>query len=275
MNRHSPEQPIEIEPQAESVDFDKCQIERVLEAYQQGKQVEWESFSPYLADHNMTTGQLLTGDKLTNTDAIGIAIAQKMRKTFPDARMISLYDEYNSDMSDSTDERGRPTPDGEQIEFPDEVKKAFRDNIQHFLQEQGILQDSDKEGENFLLVSESSKIEQAQTLVDELEAIGQIKHEPNGAIYFDNGQESFPLKTKSGRWLCEALDASAFLDAQNRKITHLVILPKTFQEQQDRVWAMLKELGHQPNNYHNIFFDPAADPDHIATQIQEYISQAQ
>jgi len=50
MNRHSPEQPIEIEPQAESVDFDKCQIERVLEAYQQGKQVEWESFSPYLAE---------------------------------------------------------------------------------------------------------------------------------------------------------------------------------------------------------------------------------
>jgi hypothetical protein len=75
--------------------------------------------------------------------------------------------------------------------------------------------------------------------------------------------------------MCEALDASAFLDPKNLEITHLVILPEHFQKQQDRVWEILRALGHSPENYHNVYYPADADPETVKSDLLEYIDQVE
>ncbi|MEI8092000.1 MAG: hypothetical protein WCG98_07555 [bacterium] len=50
------------------------------------------------------------------------------------------------------------------------------------------------------------------------------------------------LRKQNGHWMCEALDASSYIKPENLNITHLVILPTNFKEQQDKVWEMLRVL---------------------------------
>ncbi len=261
------------ELQAE-VDFSKCQMYEIIKAYQEGRTVEFESFSPYLADYNTKTGEIWE-DKLTKTDTIGIAIAKMLKNKFPNAQMVSLYDEYNSEMPYATDIRGRPKP-GPQIEFPEAVKLNFRNNIEQLLKNKGVIEGEGKEKGNYLFVSESSKIKDAEELVKRLEDVGKITRDGQ-AIYFINSEaenpdyRKIPLRTKNGRWLCEALDASSYLDPKNLEITHLVILPNVFKEEQDKVWEILRVLGIKPTNYHNIFFDENLPPDEVVNTIEEEI----
>jgi hypothetical protein len=79
---------------------------------------------------------------------------------------------------------------------------------------------------------------------------------------------SFYLRTKDGRWLCEALDASTFLKAENRRITHIVVLPEYMKEQQDKVWEILRVLHIAPHKYHNIFYDKTLPAEHIRHAIE-------
>ncbi|MFA6553122.1 MAG: hypothetical protein WCT27_01730 [Patescibacteria group bacterium] len=304
-----------------SIDFDKCQMDKVVDAYLKGVQLEWESYSPYLSDHKLSTGELLK-DNLPQVEKIGVAIGKYLREKFDKARMISLYDEYNTDMPDTMDAYGQPVDikrthrgtDGEltlempgkesadsrrqkmiqksgevagefrQISLSDEVKAAFRNNIKEFLVEQGVIKPQDKEEDSYLLVSESSKTETAPELI---KALYEHNHElvkgPGVSEIITGGQtqdktitfkDEFTLRSKEGRWMCEALDASAFLDPENRKITHLVILPEHFKSQQDRVWTMLNSMGFQAENYHNIYFGGKSDPDWVVNKIAEKIEQA-
>jgi len=252
------------------VDFLDCQIENVIEDYKAGHPVEWESWSPYLADHNMATSELLEKN-MPNVDLIGIEIAKMLKEKFPKARTISLYDEYNSNIPDSANFYGKPVIADKQLAFPEEVKRNFKRSVERCLKNQGVIKQGEKEGKNYLLVSESSKTEKAQELVDRLKTKGMIEEGEGGEISFKKGEKSFTLRTKSGRWMCEALDASAFLDPTNLETTHLVILPEHFKQQQDRVWVILRSLGFEPTRYHNIFFDEKGDPKEIADEIRKKI----
>ncbi len=261
----------------EGVDFSRCQMNKFVEDYKAGKRVEFESFSPYLADYNSATGEVWE-DKLAPSDAVGVAIAKMLREQFPRARMISLYDEYNTDMPSTADARGIPTPDGPQIEFSSAAKNRFRTDIEGLLRKKAVLKDGDIERKNYLFVSESEKIKDAEDLVKEL-AKGKHIRRDGQAIYFENPNAENPmyqevlLRTKNGRWLCEALDASSYLKSENLEITHLVILPEHFKRQQDKVWEILRVLGIKPLNYHNIFFDEAKPPEKVVKMIEEEIKK--
>jgi len=263
------------------VNFSRCQIAEIVKARDAGEKIEFESISQYLSDHNTVTGELLKNN-LRNDEKIGIAIAKKLRTILPAARIISLYDEYNSDMPDSENAYGAPTMDESDspaaddlirpIEFSDSAKKNFRKGIESLYREEKIISDTDVEGINYLFVSESEKIKDAEILVGKLKAQGYIK-ETGGEIIFFNPDAENPdykeitLRKANGHWLCAALDASTYLKTENRSIMHLVVLPDTFKEQQDKVWEILRVLDIHPTNYHNIFFDPTADPEVVAETI--------
>ena len=261
----------------EGVDFSRCQMNKFVEDYKQGRRSEFESFSPYLSDYNTATGEVWT-DKLAASDETGIAIAKIMRNKFPQARMISLYDEYNTDMPDTADARGVPLQDGPQMEFSLEAKGRFRKDIEELLRKKDVLKEGDVEGKNYLFISESEKIKDAEELVARLEEKGYVRRDGR-AIYFYNPSAENPmyqeitLRTKNGRWLCEALDASSYIKRENLGITHLVILPDHFKKQQDKVWEVLRVLGIEPLNYHNIFFNEKEDSEKVARVIRQEIEK--
>jgi hypothetical protein len=256
----------------EFIDFVKCQVGLVVDAYKSGRPVEFESFSPYLADYNTRTGEIWK-DKLINEDKIGLAIAKVLHERFPRARAISLYDEYNS---------GQGVPTGSevgQIPFKENAKIGFRDNVLKLMKESGAIGDTDKEGENFLLISESSKTVEAEKLVERLDEAGHIQREGQKIYFVNEGAENpqykrIILRTGTGRWLCEALDASTYLKPENLEITHLVVLSKDFVAQQDKVWEILRVLGIRPTHYHNIFYDKSLDPSVVAEIVDDEIKKA-
>ena len=188
-----------------SMDFSKAQLDQFASAYRAGTKVEFESFSPYVADHDLAHGDIQTGG-LTNEERIGLEIAKVLRELLPEARMISLYDEYNTNMPDAELANGRPI-EGKQISLPEDVRENFKTTIQKLLGEEGIAREDD------LLISESSKAEAASELTEKLRDKGLVT-ERDGALYFQNPNPENPdyaevlLRNKSGRWMCEALDAS-------------------------------------------------------------------
>ena len=293
----------------DGVNFSKCQMGNIAKAYKENKKVEWESLSPYLSDYNTVTGEMWS-DNLTEEDIIGLELAKLLKHEFPKARMISLYDEYNSNLADSETVMGAPTeydnssygverwaykndkgnkkglykPIGEnikeaaQLDFPPKVKENFRLSLEGLFRKNGIIDENDESGKNYLLVSESSKTKNAEELVLALENKGKIKIDGK-AIYFVNPKAENPelteitLRTKNGRWLCPALDASAFISPENTEITHLVILKNEFRKQQDQVWEILHSLGIEPTNYHNIFYDEKQSPEKVVQAIREEVEK--
>lgn len=274
-------QSLEQEAVREGVDFSKCQFSDLFEA---GLPVEFECFSPYLSDYNLATGEIWQ-DKLTNTDKIGLALAKMLRQKFPAARMICLYDEYNTEMPDTADMYGRPSrqdrdragdlikdskgnmKDASQIKLSNDIKLAFKSNIEKLLPD-----------DNKLLISESEKIKDAEVLVEKLDQAGFIKKDGQ-AIYFINQNAENPLfreitlRAPNGHWMCEALDSSSYIKPENIKINHLVILPNHFKVQQDKVWEILRCLGVQSSHYHNIFYEENNDPGTVTRVIREEIEK--
>jgi hypothetical protein len=261
----------------EGVNFSRCQMDKVIAAYASGKPVEFETFSPYLADYGMATGEIWENN-LIKADTIGLGIGKMLRENFSNARVISLYDEYNSNVPDSSDIYGKPVTDGAQLAFAPEAKESFKKNVELVMRNNGIIREGDTEGKNFLLLSESSKAKDAEALVQKLEALGKIKRDGEEIIFKNPDAENpeyaeITLKTKNGRWLCETLDASTYLKPENVEITHLVILPNHFKKQQDKVWEILRILGIETTNYHNIFFDENTSPEAAVRVIQEEIER--
>jgi len=258
------------------VNFSRCQMDKVLKEYNSGRTLEIDCFSPYLADYNLASGEIWD-DKMTNTDKIALETAKAVRSEFPKGRIISLYDEYNTDMPDSENIFGTPVVGGSQIILDDNVKEKFKLEVERVLRKEEIIKESDKEGENYILISESEKIKDAENLVQLLENKGNIRRDGE-AIYFVNLDSENPnyseiiLRTKNGRWMCPALDASSFLKPENLDIVHLVILPNHFKIQQDQVWEILRVLGISGENYHNIFYDEQSDPQIVRNTIVEEIN---
>ncbi|MFA6098979.1 MAG: hypothetical protein WCV50_05565 [Patescibacteria group bacterium] len=255
-----------------SMDFSKIQIDEILKAHNTGQPIEFESFSPYIADHDLAHGDIRSGG-LTNEEQIGLQISKTLREQLPEARMVSLYDEYNTNVPDSADPSGRPMSDGKQVGLPDDVKNNFKQGIIRVLRENNLSRDDD------LLISESSKIKAAHTLEQRLREHGLV-FERDGAVYFRNPNPENPayaevlLRSKNGRWMCEALDASTYLDPKNLDITHIVALSNHFKPQQDKVWEILRSLGIQNRNYHNIFYDETLPPEAVAEVIREKFIRA-
>jgi len=286
------------EQEASVVDFEKAQLDDYVEAYRSGANVEFEAFSPYIADHDLSQGKI-DQENLTNAEIIGIEVTKLLRRKFPDARMISLYDEYNTFMPDSSLEKstegelsekaGMPTEEvtdeqgnivhgktARQLRLDAGVKEKFRQSVQKVLEDQGAIDpENDVEGEDYLLVSEAAKVADAEVLVKVLEEQRpELISRDGQAITFkkEDGQE-ITLRNKSGDWRCEALDASSYIKPENKDITHLVVLSENFRDQQDNVWAVLKSLGIEPTNYHNIYFPEDSDPREVAQAIESEIDK--
>ncbi|EKD43515.1 MAG: hypothetical protein ACD_72C00244G0005 [uncultured bacterium] len=282
----------------EGVNFSKCQMDKVVDAYKKGKKVEFEAIGPYLSDYNMVTGEMWQ-EKLTKADMIGLAISKLLRSKFPKARLISLLDEYNTILPDSSDFYGKPTKlfdeKNNEISLPllsisDEVKINFRNSLEQLFRQNGIIKEADKDGEDYLLVSESAKADVAQNLVEKLDKIGKIKRDGQKIDFVNPDAENIAyreinLRKSSGRWSCTALDAASYLDEKNLEITHLIILPNSYieqkngviinesEEQQDEVWEILRTLGVKPTNYHNIFYDEDVPVEKVVKVIQDEIEK--
>jgi hypothetical protein len=109
------------------------------------------------------------------------------------------------------------------------------------------------------MISESSKVPDAQRLVSLLETKGHIQRKGEEIVFVNNLAENplhhrIHLRNSKGKWLCEALDAATFLKDENLQILHIVALPDYMKNQQDKVWEILRVLGISSHCYYNIFY---------------------
>ena len=128
------------------------------------------------------------------------------------------------------------------------------------------------------MISESEKIKDALVLVNRLEEEGHIERNGEEIFFINESAENadfkrIKLRNRHGKWLCEALDAATYLNPENLRITHLVVLPNEFKKQQDKVWEILRVLGIKPDNYHNIFFDSDMNPQEVVQGIKQEIER--
>jgi hypothetical protein len=234
-----------------------------------GAPIEYETLGPYLSSY-IHVGGRMTQDNLIPEDAIGLALAVTFRKLLPHGMPVSLVDEYNGALW-SADAAAR---DDQQPSFSAATKRDFMDSMVQLFKDAGALAVDATEDKDYLLLPESAKIEAAEKLVKKLEASGNVARGEGDELLFVNEHaenplhRSFHLRTKRGRWLCEALDASSFLEPHNRHITHIVVLPEYMKEQQDKVWEILRVLGIAPSKYHNIFYDKSLPAAHIQQAIE-------
>lgn len=245
----------------DGVNFSRMQIPTILSQYAEGSRIEFETLGPYLSNYVHSNG-IITLDNITNEDAIGLELARLFRTLFPDGRLISLYDDYN----------GKPALQDDNdayVPFDALMTRNFRISLRDLFRSQGVILPAHKTTEDFLLLSEAASISAADELVHNLEMRGYIRRMEQAIIFFNNDAENplhryFYLRTRQGRWLCEALDAATFLAEHNLQVVHIVALPDYMRPQQDKVWEILRVLGLQPARYHNIFFNPRGDPKAVA-----------
>lgn len=253
----------------DGVNFSRIQIGEVLADARGGRLVEFETLGPYLASYAQHGGRMAR-DNLIPEDAIGLALAVAFHKILPQARLVSLCDEYNGVIWSNTAAHDDTTLQA----FDPAVKKVFIESLVRLFKEAGAIDDDAAEGRDYFLIPESSKVKNAPQLVANLEAKGCIQRNAQEIIFVNKAAENplhhrFHLRTKHGRWLCEALDASAFLHPANRDLTHIVVLPDYMKIQQDKVWEILRVLGIEPSRYHNIFYDKTRPAGNIVTTIQK------
>lgn len=252
------------------VDFSKCDFELIWKNYLEGDILEVDTFSPYLSDHDQRDGSFIG---LTKSEAIGLTMGKYLKTIFPKSKTVTLYDDYNNTLRDSNDIYGRPNRSGPMLAFSEQAKANFLINVRQRLREYKLIGESDKEGQDYYIISETSKIQEAEKFVGLLEAKGLVKRKGQ-EIMFVNSDSEHPfyqkilLRDSQGKWTCEALDASSFLNPVNTNRTHLVILPQSFLEQQDKVWEMLRLINISPENYHNIFYDENLSPEEVKSRIE-------
>lgn len=247
----------------DGVDFSRIQLPLLFAQRDNNAPIEFEALGPYMMDY-ASVGYHLTSRVLTPDDTIGLQLNQLFRRLFPQARVVSLYDDYNQ--THATEDDGTVS-----AQYTAADCEVFRMSLRQLFIDQNIAAGD----EDMLLVSESSKVAQAKQLVAELDRFGSIQRqglemtftsrEPENPLY-----DRITLRTKRGKWLCAALDAAGFLDEQNRRITHLVALPQYMKEQQDKVWEILRVLGISSERYHNIFYDPHATPEAIVATVEAF-----
>jgi len=244
------------------VNFSRLNVLPLLEHISSGVPLEIETFAPYLANYRKQ-GYTANIQNLTVEDEIGLQLAILLKSSFPTSRLISLFDDYNANLSNQL-----PITGSFSSEESDVFKKSLAD-----LYRVNLPPTMNKEGVDYLLIAESSMTVPAEELVRRLEATGNIIRE-DGRITFINRHAENPLhqqitlRTSKGKWLCEALDAATFLREENLEIVHIVALPDYMRDQQDKVWEILRVLGIKPYSYHNIFYSCDVSPEIIMQTIK-------
>lgn len=252
------------------VNFSRCNVSAILTHYTAEERVEFETLGPYLSSY-LQHGGVMSKDNLIPEDAIGLQLAIAMRKLFPKARLVSLYDDYNTHQPGSD---ARAT--GAAPIFTEPIKQRFRESLLRLFIESGALHKHPIPDIEYCLVSENAKVPDADVLVSKLEAEGHIIRKSKEIIFVNDDAENplytqITLRTSKGKWLCEALDAATFLKHENLHILHIVALPEYMKAQQDKVWELLRVLGVASDKYHNVFYDHTQKPEHIIqTVIEEF-----
>jgi hypothetical protein len=251
------------------VNFSRIQIADVISQRDSGAPVEFETLGPYLADY-MKSGGVMALANLTPEDAIGLRLSKVFRALFPDARLVSLYDDYNQATLRNPFDPARDDP---QQVFTSAEKTIFRQSLIKLFKDCGAISETAVEGKEFLMIAESAKAKDAEVLVNRLDAMGCIQRDEERIVFVNEEVENplyrkIPLRTAGGRWLCEALDAATYLKTENSEIVHIVVLPDYMKMQQDKAWEILRVLGIKPHKYHNIFFDEQLAPEHVARVVE-------
>ena len=264
----------------EMLDFSRCQIRELLTAILlKGLRLESEFWGAYMLDHDLKYGNITS---LMNEEKVGLSIGKILNEIFAEMKVVSLFDDYNTGLSDQIDAWGRPAANDEngvragQRSVSHESVQNFVQNMERIYNKWGI---QSKNGFHF--VSESSRQAPAEKLITELQKLGKIERTDSSEVFFVNPAAEnkdlrrFKLRSKNGHYLCPALDSAGFLGKENfDEVVHLIILPsQQFSSQQDKVWEILKVLDLQPENYHNIFYDENADPELVAAQFKEIFRQ--
>lgn len=257
----------------DGVNFSRLNFIPLLERKLSGGLIEFETLGPYLEGYQVHGG-IMKQDNLLNEDAIGLELAVVMRRFFPDARLISLYDDYNAHVPGEN-----VTSNGSGIaHFSDTLKTAFRKSLIELYKSSGALAPNAIQDIDYFLIPESSKTNDAELLVSCLETKGYIQRKGEEIIFINSLAENplyhrVYLRNSKGKWLCEALDAATFLKAENLDILHIVALPDYMKSQQDKVWEILRVPGIASHNYHNIFYDPQAKPSEVAKIVANEFTQ--
>ena len=279
-NTNESESELKNPQKVEMLDFSRCQIRELLTAILlKGLRLESEFWGAYMLDHDLKYGNITS---LMNEEKVGLSIGQILNEIFAEMKVVSLWDDYNTGLSDQIDAWGRPAATDEngvragQRAVSPEAADNFVQNMKRVYQEWGI-----KSKGGFHFISESSRQAPAEKLIAELEKLGKIERTDSSEVFFVNPAAEnkdlrrFKLRSKNGHYLCPALDSAGFLGRENfDEVVHLIILPsQQFSSQQDKVWEILKVLDLQPENYHNIFYDENADPELVAAQFKEIFRQ--
>lgn len=239
----------------DGVDFSRCQMAELFDARNRGVPIEFEMIGPYMADY-ASANYKMTTENLISEDAIGLQLAAVFRDIFPSARLVSLCDDYNTGKFSVHAKTDIAT-------YGAATKRHFKQSLVRLFKFYNAIGQDAVHGQHYLLISEDNMQLNAELLVARLEGQGYIQRTGDEITFINEDAENplyaqVRLRTKSGRWLCEALDAASYIDPANRNITHLVVLPSYMKTQQDRVWEILRVLGIPSNRFHNIFFDPNA-----------------
>jgi len=245
------------------VDFSRIQLPALLAQRDRQMPIEFEALGPYMTDY-AAAGYHLTAPILTPEDTIGLRLNQLFRRLFPQARVVSLYDDYNQ--THATEDDGTVS-----AQYAQTDRETFRASLQQLFIAHNIGSNDD----DTLLVAESTKVAHAKQLVAELDRFGFIQRQGLEIIFTPREPENplydrITLRTKRGKWLCAALDAAGFLDEQNRRIVHLVALPHYMKEQQDKVWEILRVLGISSERYHNVFYDSSTSPEMVVRTVEAF-----
>jgi len=254
----------------EGLNFSRIQFDRVLSPLPTGFSLEVETWGPYLANFDTSTGTVHDSE-LSAEDLIGIGLAKMVLSVLDGARLVSLCDDYNGLVEGY---------DGPAPGFSEHVSQTFRRDVAEILMRHGALSRDAVVGRDYIMLSEKANVPFAHRLVEFLALRPGLIHHDGNEIILTNDEAENPLhrlirlRSNTGRWSCEALDAAAFLKPGNQSIVHLVVLPDYMSSQQDRVWEILRLIGIRPLNYHNIFYDPGLPAEHIVSGIHNELLRA-
>jgi hypothetical protein len=259
------------------LNFSRVQIDELLRAREAGDIIEFETLGPYLADYVSFDGAMSDNNLLTE-DRIGLQLAKELHDIFPNGRLVALCDEYNATSAHSN--LLKTASDYSESHFSQAQRERFRKSLVALFKSRDVLDDEAIEGKDYLLLNESAKVADAPILVERLENKGYIQRNGDEIIFCNTQAEnplhqSFTLRTKQGRWLCEALDAASFIRPRNLSIVHIVVLPSYMRPQQDRVWEILRVLNIFPSRYHNVFYDPDGNISEMAKTLQTVFAEPQ
>lgn len=258
--------------------LDYAWLDDVLAAMISGSPgVEIEAVGPYASHHVDDSGEFdVSAGNLPDDERTGILLAGFFRdiaRECRNVRIVSLLDDLNTPV--------RPLTRSERDSY---VLRMWQ-----ILHDHQVLLPGDLPGRDYVLLRETSQLSRLDELVRRLETSGEgvVERPPGGDLIFRPSRqlvEKLGLRSESrrrellrrgillrraGRPTCHALDAATFLGPLNDTILHLVVLPRSFESEQDKTYALIRALGVvTQDSYHNVFYDNSVlSPDDVVRAI--------